>query len=55
MNNELLFKISPAESGVGWDLFYYEITDFEIIENEQQLEEDELIEGNGWSIINIYF
>lgn len=48
VNKQLLFKISPDGSGVVWDLFYYEITDFEIIKNGQHLEEDEMVEGFVW-------
>jgi len=48
IKNQSLFKVSQAGAGVEWDLFYFEITDFEIIENGKELEEDEIIEGFYW-------
>lgn len=52
IKNQSLFKITTAGSGVIWDLFYYEITDFKIIENGQQLEEHEFVEGFVWKTFN---
>lgn len=52
IKNQSLFKISTAGAGVIWDLFYFEITDFEIIENGQELEEDEFVEGFEWKTFN---
>ena len=43
-----LLKISNAGAGVEWDLYYYEITDYEIDSTGQKLEEDEVIEGYVW-------
>lgn len=51
INNQSLFKITTAGSSVIWDLFYYEITDFEIIENGQQLE-NEFVDGFVWKTFN---
>lgn len=48
INNQNLIKISTAGAVVIWDLYYYEITDFEVIENGQELEEDEHIQGFEW-------
>jgi len=33
---------------VVWDLFYYEITDYEVSENGPKLEEEEVINGYVW-------
>lgn len=48
IKNQTLLKISSAGSGVIWDLYFFEITDFDIIPDGQQLEEDELIDGFEW-------
>jgi 8-oxo-dGTP pyrophosphatase MutT (NUDIX family) len=52
IKDQNLIKISNAGSGVIWDLFYFEITQFEILNNGQQLEEDEFIEGFEWKTYN---
>lgn len=52
-----LIKVSKDGAGVIWDLYYYEITDYEISENGPQLEENEVVDGFVWKsydeIINL--
>ncbi len=48
IKNPKLIKVSKDGAGVIWDLYYYEITDYEISENGPQLEEDEVINGYVW-------
>ena len=48
IKNQKLLKISNAGAGVEWDLYYYEITDYEIDSTGQKLEEEEIIEGYIW-------
>lgn len=48
VKNPKLIKISNAGAGVVWDLFYYEITDYEVSENGPKLEEEEVINGYVW-------
>lgn len=43
-----LLKFSKDGAGVIWDLYYYEITDFEISESGPQLEENEFVSGFVW-------
>ncbi len=40
-----LLKVSHDGAGVVWDLYYYEITDYEISEDGPKLEEDEFVSG----------
>lgn len=46
--NPLFLKKSEAGSGVTWDLYYFEIKNFEISQEGPQLEEDEVIDGFVW-------
>jgi len=48
IKNQSLFKIATAGAGVVWDLYYYEITDYEILDSGQELEENEFVEGFVW-------
>ncbi len=48
VKNPKLIKVSKDGAGVVWDLFYYEITDYEVSENGPKLEEDEVINGYEW-------
>lgn len=48
VRNPKLIKVSRDGASVVWDLFYYEITDYEVSENGPQLEEDEVISGYVW-------
>lgn len=48
ISNPKLIKISHDGAGVIWDLYYYEITDYEINKTGAQLEENEIIEGFVW-------
>jgi len=48
VKNPKLLKISHDGAGVVWDLYYYEITDYELSEDGPKLEEDEVIEGFVW-------
>lgn len=48
IKDPVLVKLSQAGAGVIWDLYFFEITDFEIIDNGQQLEENEVIDGFEW-------
>lgn len=43
-----LIKVSKAGAGVVWDLYYYEITDYDIDKNGAHLEDDEIIDGFVW-------
>lgn len=47
-HNPKLLKVSKDGAGVIWDLYYYEITDYEVSENGPQLEENEIIDGFVW-------
>lgn len=40
--------VSPDGAGVVWDLFYFLITDYQIIENGQELEENEIVDDFVW-------
>ena len=48
IKNPTLLKISAAGARVTWDLYYFEITDYEIVENGQRLEENEFVDGFTW-------
>lgn len=48
VNNQNLIKISKDGATVIWDLYYYEITDFQVSEDGNHLEEGELIDGYDW-------
>jgi len=48
VKNPKLLKVSHDGAGVIWDLYYYEITDYEISKDGPKLEEDEVIEGYVW-------
>ena len=43
-----LLKVSHDGAGVIWDLYYYEITDYEISKDGPKLEQDEVIDGFVW-------
>ena len=48
VKNPKLLKVSNAGAGVEWDLYYYEITDYEIDSTGPKLEEEEVIDGYLW-------
>jgi len=48
VKSQKLIKTSKAGAGVVWDLYYFEITDYEIIENGQELGENEFVSGFEW-------
>jgi len=48
IKNPKLIKVSPAGSGVIWDLYYFEISEYKLNENGAQLEENEIIDGFVW-------
>lgn len=48
VKNQKLLKVSHDGAGVIWNLYYYEITDYEISKDGPKLEEDEVIEGFVW-------
>lgn len=48
VKNSRLMKVSHDGAGVIWDLYYYEITDYELSKDGPKLEEDEVIEGFVW-------
>lgn len=48
VKNPKLIKVSKDGAGVIWDLYYYEITDYEVSKDGPQLEEDEVIQGYVW-------
>lgn len=48
VHNPKLLKISKDGAGVIWDLYYFEIKDYEKSENGPQLEEEEIINGYKW-------
>lgn len=45
VKSQKLIKVSHAGAGVIWDLFYYEIDDYEISSTGAKLEENEFVEG----------
>ncbi len=57
VKNPKLIKVSKDGAGVIWDLYYFEITDYEISDEGPHLEEDEVINGFVWKtfdeIINL--
>ena len=48
IKNPELYTTSHAGASVVWDLYYFIVKDFEIIENGQELEESEIIDGFVW-------
>lgn len=48
VKNPKLLKISKDGSGVIWDLYYYEITEYSVSENGPSLEENEIVDGYVW-------
>ena len=48
VKNEQLYRVSRDGAGVIWDLFYFIVTDYEIIQDGQQLEENEIVDGFVW-------
>lgn len=48
VKSQSLIKVSKAGAGVIWDLYYFEITDYEVIENGQELGENEFVSGFEW-------
>lgn len=49
VKNPKLLKISKDGAGVIWDLYYYEITDYETSNDGPKLEENELVDGYIWA------
>jgi len=52
VKNPKLIKISKDGAGVIWNLYYYEITEYEKDSKGPRLEEDEVIEGFVWKSFN---
>lgn len=48
IKNPKLIKISKDGASVIWDLYYYEITEYEINSEGPKLEENEIINGYEW-------
>ncbi len=48
IKNHNLIKVSKTGAVIIWDLYYFEVTDFEIIENGQELDDNEFINGFEW-------
>ena len=48
VTNPKLIKVSKDGAGVIWDLYYYEITEYEQSDHGPQLEENEIITGYEW-------
>ena len=48
INNPELLHVSFDGAGVIWDLFYFLITDYQVIKNGQELEENEFVDGFVW-------
>ncbi len=48
VRNPKLLKVSIDGAGVIWDLYYYEITDYEVSDGGPQLEENEVVDGFVW-------
>ncbi|MCH5167002.1 MAG: NUDIX hydrolase [Erysipelotrichales bacterium] len=48
VKNQNLIKVSKDGASVIWDLYYYEITDYEISNDGPHLEENELVDGYVW-------
>ena len=45
VSNPQVYTISRAGSSIEWDLYYFIVRDYEIINNGQELEEDEVVDG----------
>lgn len=52
ISNPELLQISCDGAGVIWDLFYFLIKDYQVLENGQTLEEDEVIDGFVWKTVD---
>lgn len=48
IRNPILYTISCDGASVVWDLYYFIINDYEIIDEGQELEENEIIDGFVW-------
>ena len=48
VKNPKLIKVSKDGAGVIWDLYYYEVTEYEKSNSGPQLEENEIINGYEW-------
>lgn len=48
IKNPILYTTSHAGASVVWDLYYFIIEDYEIIDDGQELEENEIIDGFVW-------
>lgn len=48
VKTQKLIKVSKDGAGVIWDLFYYEIDDYEISKDGPHLEENEFVDGYVW-------
>ncbi len=48
VKNQKLIKTSHDGAGVIWDLFYYEIDDYEVSKTGANLEENEFVDGYVW-------
>ena len=48
IKNPVLYHVSHAGASVTWDLYYFTIKDYEIINNGQELEENEIVDGFVW-------
>lgn len=48
IKNPILYTTSHAGASVVWDLYYFIIEDYEIIDGGQELEENEVIDGFVW-------
>lgn len=45
VKSQKLIKVSHAGAGVIWDLFYYEVDDYEVSNTGAKLEENEFVDG----------
>lgn len=45
VKSQKLIKVSHAGAGVIWDLFYYEVDDYEVSSTGAKLEENEFVDG----------
>lgn len=45
VKSQKLIKVSHAGAGVIWDLFYYEVDDYEVSDTGAKLEENEFVDG----------
>ena len=48
VKNQKLIKVSKDGASVIWDLYYYEITDYEISNDGPHLEDTEIVDGYVW-------